>query len=71
MEATELIFFGSMMTVRSAEAETGKENSFCLQREKDSKFFYFIADTSQDKEGWVGAIGKQMVRRTVLIDEDV
>lgn len=69
-EATELVFFGHMMTVRSAEQEIGRENSFCLQRQKDAKFFYFIADSSNEKEGWVGAIGRQMVRRTVMIDED-
>lgn len=70
-EATELVFFGHMMTVRSAEQETQKENSFCLQRQKDSRYFYFIADSSADKESWVGAIGRQMVRSSVMIDDDV
>ncbi|CAD7924714.1 unnamed protein product [Amoebophrya sp. A25] len=69
IEATELVFFGHMMTVRSAEQDCGMENSFCLQRQKDGKFFFFIAETPTEKEGWVGAIGRQMVRRTVLIDE--
>lgn len=68
-DATELVFFGHMMTVRSAEHETQKDNSFCLQRQKDAKFFYFIADSPSEKEGWVGAIGRQMVRRTVMIDD--
>lgn len=69
-DATELVFFGHMMTVRSAEHETQKENSFCLQRQKDARFFYFIADSPSEKEGWVGAIGRQMVRRTVMIDDE-
>ena len=47
--------------VRGAEHETQKENSFCMQRQKDARFFYFIADTAADKEAWVGAIGRQMV----------
>jgi len=68
-DATELIPFGQMMTVRSAEQETQKENAFCLQRQKDGRFFYFIAETPTEKEGWVGAIGRQMVRKTVLIDD--
>eukprot|EP00397_Hematodinium_sp_SG-2012_P030384 GEMP01032185.1.p1 GENE.GEMP01032185.1~~GEMP01032185.1.p1 ORF type:complete len:151 (-),score=26.67 GEMP01032185.1:1614-2066(-) len=68
-DATELMYFGHMMTVRSAEQETQKENAFCLQRQKDARFFYFIAETATEKEGWVGAIGRQMVRKTVLIDD--
>ena len=68
-DATECVFFGSMMTVKSAEQETQKENSFCLQRNKDGRFFFFIADTPAEKEAWVGAIGRQMVRKTVLIED--
>mmetsp|Transcript_2021 Transcript_2021/g.4726 ORF Transcript_2021/g.4726 Transcript_2021/m.4726 type:complete len:267 (-) Transcript_2021:264-1064(-) len=69
-EATELINFGQMMTVRSADHETQRENSFCLQRQKDGKFFFFLASSSAEKEAWVGAVGRAMVRRTVMIDED-
>lgn len=69
-DATEMVFFGHMVTVRSAEHDTGKENSFCLQRQKDGKFFYFVADSSNEKEAWVGAIGRQMVRQNVMVDDD-
>ncbi|CAD7925360.1 unnamed protein product [Amoebophrya sp. A25] len=67
-DATELVMFGQMMTVRSADHETGKENSFCMQRQKDGKYFYFLADSASEKESWVGAVGRAMVRRTVMID---
>ncbi|CAD7929064.1 unnamed protein product [Amoebophrya sp. A120] len=69
IEATELVFFGHMMTVRSAEQDTGMDNSFCMQRQKDAKFFYFIAETATEKEGWVGAIGRQMVQMTCISTE--
>lgn len=68
-DATELIPFGQMMTVRSAEHEVQQEHAFTLQRQKDARFFYFVAESAQEKEGWVGAIGRQMVRKTVLIDD--
>ena len=34
------------------------------------RFFFFVAETAAEKEGWVGAVGKAMVRRTVMIDDD-
>ena len=29
-----------------------------------------LGDSPGEKEGWVGAIGRQMVRLTVMIDEE-
>ncbi|CAD7928644.1 unnamed protein product [Amoebophrya sp. A120] len=69
-DATELVNFGQMMTVRSADHETNLENSFCLQRQKDGKFFFFCAESPSEKESWVGAVGRAMVRRTVMISDE-
>ena len=57
----EHFFAQQHLQVRSAEGETGQENSFCLHRQKGAQFFYFIADNANEKEGWVGAVGRQMV----------
>ncbi len=62
---TEFINIGECSTVRSADEETGKENSFKI--ETPSRTFYLVADASNEKESWIGSIGKQMVRKTVLI----
>mmetsp|Transcript_41570 Transcript_41570/g.90602 ORF Transcript_41570/g.90602 Transcript_41570/m.90602 type:complete len:161 (-) Transcript_41570:93-575(-) len=69
-DATELIFFNSALAVKSAEQETGKDNAFCVQRTKDGRYFYFVAGSQQDKEEWIGAIGRLMVRRTVIMDPE-
>lgn len=54
-------------TVKSADEDTGKENSFRV--DTPSRVFYLIADSPTDKESWIGHVGRQMVRPSVLTDE--
>mmetsp|Transcript_42962 Transcript_42962/g.96703 ORF Transcript_42962/g.96703 Transcript_42962/m.96703 type:complete len:99 (+) Transcript_42962:242-538(+) len=63
-------FFNTALAVKSAEQETGKDNAFCVQRTKDGRYFYFVANSQQEKEEWIGAIGRLMVRRTVIMDPE-
>ena len=64
---TEFLILKECATVRSAEDETGKVNSFRVDA-KD-RTFLLVATTKQEKESWIGAIAKAMVSRSnVLID---
>mmetsp|Transcript_55536 Transcript_55536/g.88160 ORF Transcript_55536/g.88160 Transcript_55536/m.88160 type:complete len:120 (+) Transcript_55536:75-434(+) len=65
---TENLRLAECSTVRSAEDSTGKENSFCVQTAQRS--FCLIARNVAEKEQWISRIGRQMVRRAVLIDDD-
>jgi hypothetical protein len=65
---TEYVRLAESSTVRSAEDSTGKENSFCVQTAQRS--FCLIARNAAEKEQWISRIGRQMVRRAGLIDED-
>eukprot|EP00931_Biecheleriopsis_adriatica_P043025 TRINITY_DN24581_c0_g1_i1.p1 TRINITY_DN24581_c0_g1~~TRINITY_DN24581_c0_g1_i1.p1 ORF type:complete len:119 (-),score=22.17 TRINITY_DN24581_c0_g1_i1:108-464(-) len=64
---TEVIRLRECSTVKSADEDTGKENSFRV--DSPQRVFWLIADSSQDKEAWIGHIGRMMVRPTVLTDE--
>mmetsp|Transcript_46243 Transcript_46243/g.140317 ORF Transcript_46243/g.140317 Transcript_46243/m.140317 type:complete len:122 (-) Transcript_46243:192-557(-) len=64
---TEAIRLRECSTVKSADEDTGKENSFRV--DTPARVFYLIADSSTDKESWIGHIGRQMVRPTVLTEE--
>mmetsp|Transcript_98576 Transcript_98576/g.274274 ORF Transcript_98576/g.274274 Transcript_98576/m.274274 type:complete len:122 (-) Transcript_98576:129-494(-) len=64
---TEFIRLRECSTVKSADEDTGKENSFRV--DTPERVFYLIADSAAEKEAWIGHIGKQMVRSTVLIQE--
>ena len=57
---TESIPLKDCSTIKSAEDETHKENAFRLDCQSN-RIFYFVAPTSSEKEGWIGAIGKTMV----------
>eukprot|EP00438_Fugacium_kawagutii_P016673 Skav229383 [mRNA] locus=scaffold584:246781:247140:- [translate_table: standard] len=65
---TEFVRLAECSTVRSADEATGKENSLCVQTPQRS--FCLIAGSAAEKEQWISRIGRQMVRRAVLIDED-
>eukprot|EP01068_Selenidium_serpulae_P007489 Selendium_serpulae@DN4726_c0_g1_i3.p1 len=65
---TEIIFMNECNTVKSAEDDVHKENSFRVDA-KD-RIFYFVAEHAQDKESWIGHIGRQMVRPTVMTEYD-
>mmetsp|Transcript_95865 Transcript_95865/g.117497 ORF Transcript_95865/g.117497 Transcript_95865/m.117497 type:complete len:123 (+) Transcript_95865:90-458(+) len=64
---TEHIRLAECTTVKSADEDTGKENSFRV--DTPGRVFYLIADSSPDKESWIGHIGRQMVRPAVLVDD--
>jgi len=31
--------------------------------------FYFYAETYEEKEGWIGALGRAMIKPSIMIDE--
>merc|ERR1719378_1785701 len=64
---TEALRLRECSTVKSADEDTGKENSFRV--DTPGRVFYLIADTAADKETWIGHIGRAMVRPTVLTEE--
>ncbi|KAL4484246.1 hypothetical protein ABPG72_003530 [Tetrahymena utriculariae] len=57
---TEVIPLKSVTTIKSAEDETNKLHSFKL--EVGERKFYMVASANNEKEQWIGAIGKQMVK---------
>jgi len=64
---TEAIRLRECSTVKSADEDTGKENSFRVDTQ--ARVFYLIADSPSEKESWIGHIGRLMVRPNVMIDE--
>jgi len=62
---TEYLLLKDCTTVRSADDETGRENSFKI--ESTDRTFFLIASSMEEKESWIGVIGRQMIRPTVLI----
>eukprot|EP00928_Gymnodinium_smaydae_P002992 TRINITY_DN11087_c0_g2_i1.p2 TRINITY_DN11087_c0_g2~~TRINITY_DN11087_c0_g2_i1.p2 ORF type:complete len:144 (+),score=24.68 TRINITY_DN11087_c0_g2_i1:64-432(+) len=65
---TEAIRLRECSTVKSADEDTGKDNSFRV--DSPGRIFYLIADSTTDKESWIGHIGRGMVRPTVLHDDE-
>merc|ERR1719343_681807 len=64
---TEVIRLQECTTVKSCEEEVGKENAFRL--EAGGRNFFLIAESNQEKEAWIGIIGRAMVRRTVMVED--
>jgi hypothetical protein len=64
---TEAVRLRECSTVKSAHDATGKENSF--QVYATNRTFSLMADSSVDKEAWIGTIGRQMVRPTMMVEE--
>ena len=69
----------SCTTVKSADDESYKTNSFVsylwtLQIQKlevnGGWIFYMYAENNKEKEEWIGALGRAMVKETVLMDDD-
>merc|ERR1719238_379619 len=63
---TEAIRLRECQTVKSADDDTGKENSFRV--DTPTRVFYLIADSPSEKESWIGSIGRQMVRPSVMTE---
>lgn len=64
---TETIVLKDCATVKSAEEDTNQPFSFRV--ETSGRVFFFVAQDASDKEGWIGAIGRMMVRPTVMQEE--
>merc|ERR1712137_776987 len=65
---SEVIRLRECSTVKSAEEETGKENSFRV--DTPGRVFHLIADATAEKEVWIGNIGRQMIRPTAMVEND-
>jgi hypothetical protein len=64
---TECIRVKDCSTVKSATEDAGKENAFRV--DTPERVFLLIADSAQEREAWIGNIGKSMVRPTMMVDE--
>lgn len=53
-------------TVKSADDEINKEFSFKL--DISGTTFYFHLDSYEEKEGWIGALGRSMIKPSIMID---
>lgn len=65
---TEAIRLRECCSVKSADEDTGKENSFRVDSE--SRIFFLVGDSSVEKEAWIGHIGRQMIRPTVMVENE-
>eukprot|EP00927_Polykrikos_kofoidii_P069444 TRINITY_DN64926_c0_g1_i1.p1 TRINITY_DN64926_c0_g1~~TRINITY_DN64926_c0_g1_i1.p1 ORF type:complete len:145 (+),score=20.56 TRINITY_DN64926_c0_g1_i1:64-435(+) len=65
---SEVLRIRECSTVKSASEETGKDHSFRV--DTPGRVFYLIAETSQEKEAWIGHIGRQMIRPNILVAEE-
>ncbi|CAD8051147.1 unnamed protein product [Paramecium sonneborni] len=57
---TEMISLSTISTIKSCQEETNKENTFKIDTPETT--FYLMSNNSQEKEVWIGAIGKAMVK---------
>mmetsp|Transcript_72512 Transcript_72512/g.125806 ORF Transcript_72512/g.125806 Transcript_72512/m.125806 type:complete len:122 (-) Transcript_72512:123-488(-) len=64
---TEWIRLRECSTVKSADDETGKDNSFRV--DTPNRVFFLIAETAAEKEAWIGHIGRAMLRPTVITED--
>merc|ERR1712012_1195834 len=64
---TEVIRLAECSTVKSCEEEVGKDNAFRV--EAGGRSYYLIAETTEEKESWIGYIGRAMVRPTVMVQK--
>ena len=53
-------------TVKTIESEYGRD--FCFKLDVGGRIFKLQAESYADKEAWIGALGKQMVKKSVMID---
>jgi hypothetical protein len=65
---TEVLVLKDCTTVKSAEDEIHKENTFRI--DSYNRTFYIQASTSSEKESWIGAIGKAMVTPNIRKYDD-
>ncbi len=65
---TECVRLKDCQCIKGAEQITGKKYSFTIM--SLDRAFLFIASSAREKEKWLSAIGKQLVRPNMLIDDD-
>ncbi|TNV85638.1 hypothetical protein FGO68_gene16898 [Halteria grandinella] len=54
-------------TVKSVEEEINRQFSFKL--EVKGRTYYMQAESYGEKEAWIGALGKAMIKQSVMIDD--
>ena len=64
---TEFLAIRDCATIRSAEDETGKPN--CFRVDSTSRTLFLVAHSKEQKELWVGVIGRAMVRGSVVCED--
>ena len=66
---TEIIPINNCCTVKSADDELNVKNSFKVLVQE--RTFYFMGTDNSDKEAWIGALGKAMIKSSVMIDDNM
>ena len=66
---TEIIPINNCCTVKSSDDELNLKNTFKVLVQ--DRTFYFQAADNSDKESWIGALGKAMIKSSVMIDENM
>lgn len=66
---TEIIPINNCCTVKSSDDELNLKNTFKVLVQ--DRTFYFQASDNSDKESWIGALGKAMIKSSVMIDENM
>lgn len=61
---TERVVLKECATVKSAEDDTNQPFSFRV--ETAARVFFFVANDAAEKEAWIGAIGRMMVRPQMI-----
>ena len=64
---TEAIEMSKCRTVKSIEEEINRPHAFKL--EALDRVFRLQAENYSEKEGWIGSLGKAMIKKSVLMDE--
>ena len=77
---TDCIPINNCCTVKSADDELNIKNSFVSNLFKlialqkvlvADRTFYFQGADNGDKEAWIGALGKAMIKSSVMIDDNL
>ena len=66
-QPTEVIPINNCCTVKSADDELNMKNTFKVLVQ--DRTFYFAGSDNTDKESWIGALGKAMIKSSVMIDD--
>ena len=66
---TECIPINNCCTVKSADDELNIKNTFKILVQ--DRTFYFMGTDNSDKESWIGALGKAMIKTSVMIDDNM